>query len=432
MEGDGQMAEGKQCEQCEQWKPLEAFHRRKNKTDGRMRICADCYTANNRERSRQQQEYMQQLEELHRRQEEERRQQQEEAQRRRDQIEEERRRQQDAWLKLQPARQCSVCQQMLPATAFPCQRSRRGAYSLHDQCTSCAEEEQRRQKEEKKRCRRCQGLFILNDYGWLCVPLQETDASRCYLCDNVLQPKPRSDGSLAYHCPADLFHTFGVSQAGCYHGTGTLCPRCRYSYRKKNRQVYPLCPLCGTPTRVWDFLQEYRGYRLDLIKVCCKMCIPRFNAFSEAEQLRRLRNAMKNAYGASAAIYALHYDASDTVHHIGRTKVLTRRMAEYRRNWDQPIHHSSVLEDVTPGALSMERESRWMMHALKHGWPIDNFELIHGGEDGLSGQHTQEALTLAVATIEPLTASFEVIEHYSTTSLMACQCLSDEKIRRTI
>ncbi|GHO98498.1 hypothetical protein KSF_085460 [Reticulibacter mediterranei] len=133
-----------------------------------------------------------------------------------------------------------------------------------------------------------------------------------------------------------------------------------------------------------------------------------------------MRNAMRNAYGESAVIYALHYDASDTVCHIGRTKHLTRRMAEYRRNWDKPIHHYSVLEDIIPGALSMERESRWMLHAFKYGWPIDNFELLQGGDDRLSGWHTQEKLTLAVADFEPLTAPFEVIEpllrYFSNTS----------------
>ena len=168
--------------------------------------------------------------------------------------------------------------------------------------------------------------------------------------------------------------------------------------------------MCGTPTRVWDFLREYRGFRLDLIKVCCETCIPRFTAFPEAEQIRWLCNAMKVAYGESAVIYVLHYDASSTICHIGRTKRLARRMAEYRRNWDKPIHHYSVLEDVTPGALSMERESRWMMHALKQGWPIDNFELLQGGEDGLRGQHTQKKVTLAVTNVDPLTAPFKVIE----------------------
>lgn len=406
MEDAHQMTEGKQCEQCGRWKPLEAFHRRRNKTDGRMRICADCYLANLQQTYQRQRELVQQWEEE--------RCQQEEEQRRREalrlQIEEERLRQQESWLKLQPDHQCRTCLQKLPATAFPCESSRRGGYILHDQCITCIEAEKRRQKEEKKRCRSCQGMFVIHADGWLCVPFQETDVSQCYVCGTLLQPEQQSDGSIEYRCTSDWFHTAGVSQSGHYHGTGTLCPRCRHSYRKRNRQVNPLCPMCGTPTSVWNFLREYQGYRLDLIKVCCETCIPRFNAFPEAEQIRRLRNAMRNAYGESAVIYALHYDASGTVYHIGRTKHLTRRMAEYRRNWDKPIHHYSVLEDVTPGALSMERESRWMMHALKQGWPIDNFELFQGGDDGLSGRHTQEELTLAVANFEPLTVPFEVIE----------------------
>ena len=57
----------------------------------------------------------------------------------------------------------------------------------------------------------------------------------------------------------------------------------------------------------------------------------------------------------------------------------------------------------------MEYESRWMMHALKYGWPIDNFELLTGGEDGLSGQRQQVRLTKAAQLFEPLTAPFEVI-----------------------
>lgn len=253
-------------------------------------------------------------------------------------------------------------------------------------------------------------MFAINEYGWLCVPLQETDTSQCYFCGQLLQTEQQADGSTAYRCSSDWFHTAGVSRSGHYHGSDTLCPRCRSSSRKKNRQVNPLCPMCGTPTRVWDFLREYRGFRLDLIKVCCETCIPRFTAFPEAEQIRWLCNAMKVAYGESAVIYVLHYDASSTICHIGRTKRLARRMAEYRRNWDKPIHHYSVLEDVIPGALSMERESRWMMHALKQGWPIDNFELLQGGEDGLRGQHTQKKVTLAVTNVDPLTAPFKVIE----------------------
>lgn len=38
--------EQKQCEQCLKHKDLSAFHKRKNKTDGRMRICGICYGEN--------------------------------------------------------------------------------------------------------------------------------------------------------------------------------------------------------------------------------------------------------------------------------------------------------------------------------------------------------------------------------------------------
>lgn len=58
----------------------------------------------------------------------------------------------------------------------------------------------------------------------------------------------------------------------------------------------------------------------------------------------------------------------------------------------------------------MEYESRWMMYALKRGWPIDNFELLKIGEDGQGGIRHQAELAEIVRDIEPLTAPFEVIQ----------------------
>jgi hydrogenase maturation factor HypF (carbamoyltransferase family) len=73
--------------------------------------------------------------------------------------------------------------------------------------------------------------------------------------------------------------------------------------RKNNRQAYPLCPMCRTPTYVSDFLRDYQGQRLDIIKVCCKKCIPSFEALPKNEQLERLRLAMIKTYGETAVIY---------------------------------------------------------------------------------------------------------------------------------
>jgi hypothetical protein len=79
----------------------------------------------------------------------------------------------------------------------------------------------------------------------------------------------------------------------------------------------------------------------------------------------------------------------------------------------------------------MERESRWILHALKHGWPIDNFDMFapeksaqqlgHSRPDAdrilerldeirAKELHKKELLIAAVADFEPLTAPFEVIE----------------------
>ena len=108
-------------------------------------------------------------------------------------------------------------------------------------------------------------------------------------------------------------------------------------------------------------------------------------------------------------IYALQYDEQFPCQHIGRTKNYTRRMADYKHDWHKDIKRHFVLQQLSFGPLSMEYESRWMMHALKYRWPIDNFELLKGGEDGKTGLRQQAYLTEAVQAFEPLTAPFEVV-----------------------
>ena len=188
------------------------------------------------------------------------------------------------------------------------------------------------------------------------------------------------------------------------------CEPCHEAYREQNRQANPLCPMCSTPARVHGgFLHEYHGYHLDLVKICCKDCIPQFEALPEREQLEWLRRALVKAYGDTAVIYALQYDEHFPCQHIGRTKNYVRRMADYKHGWYKDIRRHFVLQQLSFGPLSMEYESRWMMHALKHGWPIDNFELLKLGEDGLGGRRMQAELTEAVQSFEPLTAPFEVV-----------------------
>lgn len=72
------MEDQKQCQQCQQChtpKDLSAFYRRKNKTDGRMKICIECsmdnlHESQRRERERQQERERQRLEEERRQAEE--------------------------------------------------------------------------------------------------------------------------------------------------------------------------------------------------------------------------------------------------------------------------------------------------------------------------------------------------------------------------
>ena len=276
--------------------------------------------------------------------------------------------------------------------------------------------------QETKICQTCLQTFPTNNYGHLVVPFFTMHSSTCHRCDKPLSVEYSMDGRVNYGCPG---HTGGSGPAW-YGRSDKYCPTCREEQRKKNRQAYPLCPMCGTPTKVYDFLREYNGYKLDIIKVCCTTCIPRFEAMTEHEQRSWLRSAMVKTYGETAVIYALRYDACETCHHIGRTKHLTRRMAEYRRNWDKPIHSYYILEEVPYGPLSMERESRWILYALKHGWPIDNFDMFtserfasrspepHMPNERLREMEENEQLEkarllAAVANLEPLTAPFDQI-----------------------
>ncbi len=275
------------------------------------------------------------------------------------------------------------------------------------------EEERNRQWEEKNRER--EEAY----HQWYA----QQPARLCIDCKQVL---PATAFGHSMSSPAEEGEEFAVLPGGPLYLPilHKRCTSCHEQYRQTNRQVYPLCLMCGTPTRRYDFLRKWEGFRLDLIKVCCEQCIPRFETLPEAEQMEWLRQAIVAAYGKTAYIYGLQYredeNAEKTLwaqfknsffcHHIGRTKHLLRRMSEYRRGWYRQIKAHHVLEHVPFGGLSMERESRWMMHALKYGWPIDNFELLKIGEDQLGGRRQQEALTKAVAHFEPLTAPFEVIE----------------------
>ncbi len=368
------MEDLKQCEQCKERKSLSAFHRRKNKTDGRMKICAECYMANlhNTQRAikeQQQARKQQQLEESER-------------------------------LK-------TTVSTLLKGT---------NSNANHIQGS--------------KVCQRCQQEFPTNAHGALVVPFFSIHSTTCERCGKPLSIEYPEDGMVHYWCSN---HIAGGGPTW-YGYSQTHCPPCDEERRKKNRQAYPLCPMCNTPTSVANFLRKYHGYRLDIIRVCCMSCLPSFQALSDQEQQTLLRQAMIKAYGETATIYALQYDDTFLYHHIGRTKHFKKRMGQYRRNWYRDIQTPHVLEEVAFGPLSMERESRWILHALKHGWPIDNFHMFD--PDKLAQQETEhplspdvmpllserrkeihanqlqeeKELTAAAAEIEPLTAPFEEIE----------------------
>lgn len=284
MIAEEEIEEEKVCEQCKLPKRLSAFHRRRNKTDGRMRICAECYTANLQKTLQYQKERFQSWE-------------------RRDAEEKKR--------KLEENQHIRVALPELMRSLF---------------------------SGSTKPCEDCKQEFQLDDHGHLVAPRFPPET--CEQCGSPILLHEYSEGRVSYGCPGHI-----AGSGPIYEGwSDKYCPTCHEARRMKNRQAYPLCPMCNAPTRVYDFMREYQGFWLDIIRVCCERCTPRFEALSESEQLEYLRRAIVKAYGETAVIYALQYDDQASCHHIGRTKHYMRRMAEYKRNWHRDIHHDFVLQ----------------------------------------------------------------------------------------
>lgn len=269
--------------------------------------------------------------------------------------------------------------------------------------------ERQQQNQERDRllalvrtCSNCGASYTLDEEHWsqYCAPCQQR-------ADEWFAQQPERE------C-RDCKRTFplGAFKASPYYREGILvaypyqrCEECHEIWRKNFcPTAYPTCQMCGTVKKYSHFLQEYNGNRLDIIKVCCTDCIPQFTALPENEQIAFLRRAMVKTYGAEASIYCIHYGDGEHHNHIGRTKNIGRRMSQYRAKLGDKFHHYHILEKLPFGPLSMERESLWMAHAIKHGWPIDNFLLMIVDKDRLGFSQHQQKIAGMVQTIEPLTA----------------------------
>jgi hypothetical protein len=119
-------------------KSLAAFYQRKNKTDGRMRICAECYQEIYWEGRRR-------AEELSLQREAKRQRERDEQKREEARLLEEKRLATEAWYLQQPARQCIACKQVLAASSFGYTALREVddiwlPAQLHQRCHACHKE----------------------------------------------------------------------------------------------------------------------------------------------------------------------------------------------------------------------------------------------------------------------------------------------------
>jgi hypothetical protein len=129
--------ETKKCEQCLQTKAFSDFHRRKNKTDGRMRICALCYEDNLRNSRTLEKERLRQREL-----DQQQRQREHEEQARLLELERTTWRQAiELWHSQQPDRRCIACLQLLPSIAFGYSELKQAGDEwipkLHQRCQAC-------------------------------------------------------------------------------------------------------------------------------------------------------------------------------------------------------------------------------------------------------------------------------------------------------
>jgi len=335
--------ERKQCEQCNHRKLLTEFHRRQNKTDNRMRICAQCYREN-LEATRHRGEELARLRELER-QEQER----------------------------------------------------------EEQEKSAAHQQQQRERAAhwpEKACIGCNQKFPINEHGHLVVPFFDMHSSTCERCGASLIITYEEDGRLSYHCP-------NRHQAGCgnqYHGySEKYCPSC--DEKRRIERSVPCCVCQQKMGYFLGHYQGYAPWGGGTaIRLFCYKCGEKgFLSLSPSQQAFYIRSRCDLVFPRGQVIYGLVDPESHLVRNVGRTHTPTKRMSAHLRDrredfadvgngpyyskatWMNDLRIKGlrptmkILREVEVAPMVIEWERRYILHGIQQGWPLTNMEVSSEG-----------------------------------------------------
>ena len=245
--------------------------------------------------------------------------------------------------------------------------------------------------DEHRACKDCGQLFPIDEFNCLAVPYFDINERNCRECGAPYEVIIEDNRIHIQHRCSKYVRAGSVPLL--YGYSTNYCPFCHESRRKTNRQAYPLCQMCNKPTKAGDFLRVYQGYSLNFIRVCCKQCDTYFHSLPEQEQVQLINKAALAYYKSPSYIYALVDPRDRSIHKVGRTYNTNRRIRETICN----SHHSSfpvrrvsdwiqelddigvkpdmqILETVSYGPSSIERELRWMLYGYYSHWPLHNLE----------------------------------------------------------
>lgn len=176
----------------------------------------------------------------------------------------------------------------------------------------------------------------------------------------------------------------------------TVCCMCDKTY-----------PFISGLTKFNSFSLYKDGHRINL---CCPECKKDFFALRAEEAQVVINLACDQAFPSNQVIYAEKDPRTQEIRYIGRTHNAARRHAEHvrhatkfeggfyqgargelipipytRKHWIydlkqlglKPIQEILMSIEIAPQV--MEWETRWILHAIQHKWPILNKEAITSG-----------------------------------------------------
>jgi len=203
--------EPKMCTQCQQVKPLSDFYRRKNKTDGHMRLCITCYNDNLQNTLHLREEQRLQAEEENQRKLQERKERTRLFEQKQAIWQQERAISQQAverWYQQQPDRVCIACQHSLPASTFGYSELNKVGDDwipkLHQRCQACHASMREQQALPCCLCGKKTSHFLRHLHGFHLFGGGTAVSLCCKTCEPAFLALPEGRQRLYIHSRCDL------------------------------------------------------------------------------------------------------------------------------------------------------------------------------------------------------------------------------------